>query len=95
MNIATVQVLCLERNALLRRRVPWIVGVTIGYNLVEVLSAAAIVWQFSRKDPEQYEKATLRVIAFFALAASVAVTVALSPVWSGSSTAFPGSSSRR
>lgn len=37
---------------------------------VEVLSAAAVAWQFSRSDPEKYEKPTLRVIAFafFALA---------------------------
>jgi divalent metal cation (Fe/Co/Zn/Cd) transporter len=49
-------------------------------SLVEVLSAAAVAWQFSRKDPEQYEKATLRVIAFafFALAAYVAVNAVLS-----------------
>jgi divalent metal cation (Fe/Co/Zn/Cd) transporter len=49
-------------------------------SLVEVLSAAAIAWQFSRKDPEQYEKATLRVIAFafFALAAYVAANAVLS-----------------
>jgi divalent metal cation (Fe/Co/Zn/Cd) transporter len=49
-------------------------------SLVEVLSAAAVAWQFSRKDPEQYEKATLRVIAFafFALAAYVAANAVLS-----------------
>ncbi|MEO6827480.1 MAG: cation transporter, partial [Microbacteriaceae bacterium] len=48
-------------------------------SLVEVLSAAAVAWQFSRKDPEQYEKATLRVIAlaFFALAGYVAVNAIL------------------
>ena len=95
-----------EREAVLRRRVRWIVGTTIGYNLieavvsvaagavassaaligfgldslVEVLSAAAIAWQFSRKDPEQYEKVTLRIIAFafFALAAYVAANAVLS-----------------
>lgn len=95
-----------ERTALLRRRIRWIVGITIGYNLVEaaislvagsaassaaligfgldslveVLSAAAVAWQFSRADPERYEKGTLRVIAFafFALAAYVSVSAVLS-----------------
>lgn len=40
---------------------------------IEVLSAAAVAWQFTRRDPERWEKATLRVIAvaFFALAAYV------------------------
>ena len=40
---------------------------------IEVLSAAAVAWQFTRKDPERWEKGTLRVIAvaFFALAAYV------------------------
>jgi divalent metal cation (Fe/Co/Zn/Cd) transporter len=48
-------------------------------SLVEVLSAAAVAWQFTRKDPERYEKPTLRVIAvaFFALAAYLAVTTIL------------------
>jgi len=43
---------------------------------IEVLSAAAVAWQFSRRDPERWEKGTLRVIAvaFFALAAYVTVT---------------------
>ncbi|KQW05082.1 cobalt transporter [Leifsonia sp. Root4] len=95
-----------ERRALLHRRIRWVVGITIGYNLieaavsivagsaassaaligfgldslVEVLSAAAVAWQFSRSDPERYEKATLRVIAFafFALAAYVSVSAVLS-----------------
>lgn len=90
----------------LRRRIRWIVGLTIGYNaleavvaiaagtaassaaligfgldsVVEVLSAAAVAWQFTRKDPEAYEKPTLRVIAvsFFLLAAYVAVNAGLS-----------------
>ncbi|TFC96791.1 MULTISPECIES: cation transporter [Cryobacterium] len=48
----------------------------IGFGLdsiVEVGSALAIAWQFTRKDPERWEKATVRVIgiAFFALAAYV------------------------
>lgn len=106
MSTATAGVLSSERRAFLHRRVRWIVGVTIGYNLieavvsvaagavassaalvgfgldslVEVLSAVAVAWQFSRTDPERYEKATLRVIAFafFALAGYVAVTAVLS-----------------
>ena len=55
----------------------------IGFGLdsvVEVLSAAAVAWQFSAKDPETREKVALRVIAvaFFALAAYVTVDAALS-----------------
>ncbi|MFJ4224135.1 cation diffusion facilitator family transporter [Microbacterium sp. NPDC089695] len=55
----------------------------IGFGLdstIEVLSAAAVAWQFTRRDPERWEKPTLRVIAvaFFALAAYVAVSSALS-----------------
>ncbi|KQM84600.1 cation transporter [Agromyces sp. Leaf222] len=48
-------------------------------SLVEVLSAAAVAWQFSRSDPERYEKPTLRVIAvsFLALGAYVSVTAVL------------------
>lgn len=88
-----------KRRVILQRRIRWIVGATIGYNLVEaivaiaagaaassvaliafgldstieVLSAAAVAWQFTRRDPERWEKGTLRVIAvaFFALAAYV------------------------
>ncbi|HEX8510290.1 MAG TPA: cation transporter [Propionibacteriaceae bacterium] len=42
---------------------------------VEVLSAAAIAWQFSAADPEKREKVALRTVAFafFALAAYVTV----------------------
>lgn len=49
-------------------------------SIVEVLSAAAVAWQFSARDPESREKVTLRVIAFsfFALAAYVVVDTALS-----------------
>lgn len=45
-------------------------------SLVEVLSAAAVAWQFTREDPQRYEKPTLRVIAvaFFALAAYLVAT---------------------
>ena len=95
-----------DRRTVLQRRIRWIVGFTIGYNLieavvsvaagavassaaliafgldsiVEVLSAAAVAWQFSRTDPEKYEKPTLRVIAFtfFLLAAYVSVSAVLS-----------------
>ncbi|MGX5682383.1 cation transporter [Schumannella luteola] len=54
----------------------------IGFGLdsvVEVLSAAAVAWQFTRRDPERWEKPALRVIAvsFFLLAAYVAVTAVL------------------
>lgn len=49
---------------------------------VEVLSAAAVAWQFTRRDPERWEIGTLRVIAvaFFALAAYVAATSVLALV---------------
>ena len=45
-----------------------------------MLSAAAVAWQFTRRDPERWEKPTLRVIAiaFFALAAYVTVSSVLS-----------------
>lgn len=54
----------------------------IGFGLdstIEVLSAAAVAWQFTRRDPERWEKGTLRVIAvaFFALAIYVSVSSAL------------------
>ncbi|WP_314149136.1 cation transporter [uncultured Leifsonia sp.] len=57
-------------------------GALIGFGLdstIEVLSAAAVAWQFTRKDPERWEKPTLRVIAvaFFALAAYVIVSALL------------------
>ena len=57
----------------------------IGFGLdstIEVLSAAAVAWQFTRRDPERWEKGTLRVIAaaFFALAAHVTVTSVLALV---------------
>jgi divalent metal cation (Fe/Co/Zn/Cd) transporter len=55
----------------------------VGFGLdsvIEVSSAAAVAWQFSAKDPETREKATLRFIAFsfFALAAYVSVDAVLS-----------------
>lgn len=48
-------------------------------SVIEVLSAAAVAWQFSRPDPERWERPTLRVIAvaFFALAASATVGAVL------------------
>ena len=54
-------------------------GALIAFGLdstIEVLSAAAVAWQFTRRDPERWEKGTLRVIAvaFFALAAYVTVS---------------------
>ncbi len=57
----------------------------IGFGLdstIEVLSAAAVAWQFSRRDPERWEKGTLRVIAvaFFALALYVITTSAIALV---------------
>ena len=93
------------RRTTLHRRVRFIVGFTITYNLieaivaiwagsmassaaligfgldsiVEVLSAAAVAWQFTRKDPERWEKVTVRAIgiAFFALAAYVIIDAVL------------------
>lgn len=54
-------------------------GALIAFGLdstIEVLSAAAVAWQFTRRDPERWEKGTLQVIAvaFFALAAFVTVS---------------------
>ena len=48
-------------------------------SIVEVLSAAAIAWQFSAPDPETRERTALRLIAvsFFALAIYVTVDAAL------------------
>ncbi len=47
-----------------------------------MLSAAAVAWQFTRRDPERWERGTLRVIAvaFFALAAYVTVSSLLALV---------------
>lgn len=94
-----------RRRLVLQRRIRFIVGLTIAYNVVEavvaisagaaassvaligfgldsvveVLSAAAVAWQFTRTDPERWERPTLRVIAvaFFALAAYVTVSAVL------------------
>lgn len=57
----------------------------VGFGLdstIEVLSAAAVAWQFTRRDPERWEKPTLRVIAiaFFALAVYVTATSVLALV---------------
>jgi divalent metal cation (Fe/Co/Zn/Cd) transporter len=48
----------------------------IGFGLdstIEVASALAVAWQFTRRDPERWERATVKAIAiaFFALAAYV------------------------
>ncbi|GAA3629836.1 cation transporter [Microbacterium awajiense] len=58
-------------------------GALIAFGLdstIEVLSAAAVAWQFTRRDPHRWERPTLRVIAvaFFALAAYVITTSAVS-----------------
>ncbi|MDX8141960.1 cation transporter [Lentzea sp. BCCO 10_0061] len=55
----------------------------IGFGLdsiIEVASATAVAWQFAGRDPEQRERAALRVIAvsFFALAAYVSFESVLS-----------------
>lgn len=93
--------LSVERRVRLHRRVKFIVGFTITYNVlealvsiiagsqassgaliafgldsvIEVLSAAAVAWQFTRQNPERWEKVTVKVIAiaFFALAAYVTI----------------------
>lgn len=46
---------------------------------IEVLSAAAVAWQFTRRDPQRWERPTLRVIAvaFFALAVYVSASSAI------------------
>ncbi|WP_225755661.1 cation transporter [Actinotalea sp. Marseille-Q4924] len=90
-----------ERRAVLERRIRWVVGATITYNLieavvaitagrmassaaligfgldsiVEVLSAAAVAWQFAAPDPRTREHRAMRFIAvaFFGLAAIVTV----------------------
>jgi divalent metal cation (Fe/Co/Zn/Cd) transporter len=61
-------------------------GALIAFGLdstIEVLSAAAVAWQFTRRDPERWETGTLRVIAvaFFALAAYVIASSMLTLVW--------------
>ena len=62
-------------------------GALIGFGLdstIEVTSALAVAWQFTRKDPEKWEGPTLKVIAvaFFALAAFVTVDSFMA-LWSG------------
>lgn len=49
-------------------------------SIVEVLSAAAVAWQFAAPDPQRREKIALRVIAisFFAVAVYVSVDAVLS-----------------
>jgi len=60
----------------------------IGFGLdsvIEVLSAAAVAWQFAGRDPEAREKTALRIIAvsFFGLAAYVTVDAIRSLVGAG------------
>ena len=102
------ETLTTARRATLHRRVRFIVGFTITYNVieaivavwagvltssaaligfgldsvVEVLSAAAIAWQFTCKDPERWETVTVKAIgiAFFALAAYVSIDAVLALV---------------
>ncbi len=102
------ETLTTARRAMLHRRVRFIVGFTITYNVieaivavwagvlassaaligfgldsvVEVLSAAAVTWQFTRKDPERWETVTVKTIgiAFFALAAYVSIDAVLALV---------------
>ncbi|WJS92474.1 cation transporter [Microbacterium testaceum] len=102
----TAPTLTIERRDVLRRRIRFVVAVTIAWNvieavvallaggaassaaligfgldsIVEVLSAAAVAWQFAAPDPEKREKVALRVIAFsfFGLAAYVSVDAVLS-----------------
>jgi divalent metal cation (Fe/Co/Zn/Cd) transporter len=55
----------------------------IGFGLdsvIEVASAAAVAWQYTRRDPERWEKVTVKAIAiaFFTLAAYVTVDAILS-----------------
>jgi hypothetical protein len=71
----------------------------IGFGLdsvIEVASAAAIAWQFTRKDPKRWEKVTVRAIGivFFALAPrSLSTRSSASPGRSRSNTARSGSGS--
>lgn len=60
-------------------------GALVAFGLdstIEVLSAAAVAWQFTRRDPDRWERPTLRVIAvaFFALAAYVVTSSVLALV---------------
>ena len=88
------ETLTTARRAMLHRRVRFIVGFTITYNVieaivavwagvlassaaligfgldsvVEVLSAAAVTWQFTRKDPERWETVTVKALGIAVLA---------------------------
>ncbi len=60
----------------------------VGFGLdsaIEVISASAVAWQFTRREPERWERPTLRVIAvaFFALAAYVTASSLLALVTHG------------
>ncbi|MCB7135815.1 cation transporter [Cellulosimicrobium marinum] len=103
---ATDRPLSADRRAVLERRIRWVVGATIAYNVVEavvaitagriassaalvgfgldsvveVLSAAAVAWQFAAPDPHRRERLAMRLIAvsFFGLAVFVSVDAARS-----------------
>ncbi|WP_284251739.1 cation transporter [Litorihabitans aurantiacus] len=90
-----------DRRRTLERRIRWVVGATITYNvveavialaagaaasssaliafgldsIVEVLSAAAVAWQFSARDPHTRERVAMRVIALSFLGLALVVTV--------------------
>ena len=83
------ETLTTARRAMLHRRVRFIVGFTITYNVIEAIVAvwagvlaAAVTWQFTRKDPERWETVTVKAIgiAFFALAAYVSIDAVLALV---------------
>jgi divalent metal cation (Fe/Co/Zn/Cd) transporter len=99
--MTAARMLTASRRGVLRRRIRWVVGATIAYNvveavvalaagraasssalvgfgldsIVEVMSAAAVAWQFSAPDPERRETTAMRLIAvsFLGLAAFVTV----------------------
>ena len=64
----------------------------IGFGLdsiVEVLSAAAVAWQFAAPDPEKREKVALRVIAVSCVSQTVATLVYMSSTaWRASARLF-------
>ncbi len=62
-------------------------GALLGFGLdstIEVTSALAVAWQFTRQDPKKWEGPTLKIIAlaFFALAAFVTID-AVQTLWTG------------
>lgn len=66
----------------------------VGFGLdsvIEVISAAAVAWQFTGRDPQRREKVTLRIIAcsFFALAAYIGVESLPALAGGGEATSSP------